>query len=281
MYVEYWKLTEKPFENTPDPRFLYLSKQHEEALFRMLYVVKERKGAALITGEYGGGKTVLSRALIEKLSGGEYQLALILNPMLSSSQLIKEVIHQLGGSVSSAASKSVVYNRLNELLLKINQSGRMAAVIVDEAQSISMGGFEEFRLMLNFQLNSRFLLTLILLGQPELSAKIAKLPQLDQRFALKYHLKALSETETKEYILWRVAVAGGAPGIFAEEAFAPIYRFTRGIPRMINNVCDLALLVGGGEGARTVDRALIDKVVADFEGKEYESVEAGASQAGT
>ena len=281
MYAEYWKLKEKPFENTPDPRFLYLSKQHEEALFRMLYVVKEKKGAALITGEYGGGKTVLSRALIEKLSGDEYQLALVLNPMLSPSQLIREVIHQLGGSVAAAASKSLIYNRLNELLIKINQSGKMAAVIVDEAQSISMGGFEEFRLMLNFQLNSSFLLTLILLGQPELNAKINKLPQLNQRFALKYHLRALSEPETREYILWRLAVAGGGRELFAEEAFAPIYQFTRGIPRMINNVCDLALLVGGREGAKAVDRTLIDKVVADFEGKEFESVEAGASEAGT
>ncbi|MBN3033687.1 MAG: AAA family ATPase [Candidatus Saganbacteria bacterium] len=279
MYLDHWGLKEKPFENTPDPRFLYLSKEHEEALFRMLYVVKERKGAALITGEYGGGKTVLSRALLDKLAGTEFQLALILNPMLSPSQLIREVIDQLGGKVAATASKAVVYNRLNELLIAISQSGKMAAVIVDEAQAISRGGFEEFRLMLNFQLNDRFLLTLVLLGQPELAAKVDKLPQLKQRFALTFHLRALSEPETREYVRWRLSIAGGKPELFDDQALAPLYQFTRGIPRVINNVCDLALLVGSGEGVQKIDRALLEKVVADFEGKGGEPVEASAAGA--
>jgi general secretion pathway protein A len=277
MYNDYWKLKDKPFENTPDPRFLYWSKQHEEALSRMLYVVKERKGAALISGEYGSGKTVLSRELLNRLPADQYQVALLLNPMLSPSALIKEIIHQLGGTVSASAAKAVVYNKLNELLVAINQSGKMAVVIVDEAQSIRNADFEEFRLMLNFQLNNSFLLSLVLLGQPELNAKINKLPQLKQRFALRFHLNALSEDETKEYILRRLQVAGDGAEIFDAGALAGIYKYTLGIPRMINNVCDLALLEASGEGIRSIDGELIKKIVADFEGKGSESVEPKSS----
>lgn len=238
----------------------------------MLYVIKEQKGAALITGEYGGGKTVLSRELLNRLPADQYQTALMLNPMLSPSALIKEVIQQLGGTVKASASKAVVYNRLNELLIEFNKSGKTAVVIVDEAQSIRNADFEEFRLMLNFQLNNSFLLTLILLGQPELNAKINKLPQLKQRFALRFHLNALNESETKEYIKHRLKVAGGNPDIFDDGAIAGIYQYTLGIPRMINNVCDLALLEGNGEGAKKIDQELIKKIIADFEGKEFAGV---------
>jgi general secretion pathway protein A len=272
MYNEYWHLKDKPFENTPDPHFIYWSKQHEEALSRMLYVINEKKGAALITGEYGGGKTVLSRELLNRLPAERYQTALLLNPMLSPSLLIREVIHQLGGEVGSSASKAVVYNKLNELLIEIDKSGRMVAIIIDEAQALGKADLEELRLMLNFQLNDRFLLTLILLGQPELMVKINKLPQLKQRFALRFHINALNESETKEYIEHRLKVAGGGPDIFDAEALAAIYQYALGIPRMINNVCDLALLEGSGEEAKQIGRELIGKIVADFEGKALESV---------
>jgi len=272
MYNDYWKLKEKPFENTPDPRFIYWSKQHEEALSRMLYVINEKKGAALITGEYGGGKTVLSRELLNRLPAERYQSALLLNPMLSPSLLIKEVIHQLGGEVAASASKAVVYNKLNELLIDLDKSGRLVAIIIDEAQALGKADLEEVRLMLNFQLNDRFLLTLILLGQPELMVKINKLPQLKQRFALRFHLNALSESETREYVRHRLKLAGGSPEIFDDGALAGIYQYALGIPRMINNVCDLALLEGSGEGVKKIDRELIGKIVADFEGKEFESV---------
>ena len=278
MYNDYWHLKERPFENTPDPHFIYWSKQHEEALSRMLYVIKEKKGAALITGEYGSGKTVLSRELLNRLPAGQYQVALLLNPILSPSALSKEIIHQLGGTVAASAAKAVVYNRLNELLIKLNKEGRTAAIIIDEAQAISKADFEELRLMLNFQLNDSFLLTLILLGQPELNVKVNNLPQLKQRFALKFHLNALSEAETKEYVLHRFKTAGGSGEVFAEAALVGIYKYSLGIPRLINNVCDLALLTGSGEGAQKIDQELIGKVVADLEGKEFKSLEAAGQK---
>ena len=267
MYLSYWQLTKKPFENTPDPQFIYLSKQHEEALPRMLYAIQEKKGAALITGEYGSGKTLLTRVLLSKLAENEYQLALLLNPLLSPTQLIKEVIHQLGGSISASASKATAFNRLNELLLDINRQKKMAVIVVDEAQAISrLASLEEFRLMLNFQLNEQFLLTLILIGQPELKGKIDRLPQLEQRFSLKFHLTALDQAETCEYINHRLVIAGGKKGIFTVDACQEVFAYSQGIPRRINNVCDLAMLVGSGSGAESIDREIIKKVVADFKG---------------
>ncbi|OGC34300.1 hypothetical protein A2311_01215 [candidate division WOR-1 bacterium RIFOXYB2_FULL_48_7] len=267
MYLSYWQLTKKPFENTPDPQFIYLSKQHEEALSRMLYAIQEKKGAALITGEYGSGKTLLTRVLLSKLAENEYQLALLLNPLLSPTQLIKEVIHQLGGSISASASKATAFNRLNELLLDINRQKKMAVIVVDEAQAISrLASLEEFRLMLNFQLNEQFLLTLILIGQPELKGKIDRLPQLEQRFSLKFHLTALDQAETCEYINHRLVIAGGKKGIFTVDACQEVFAYSQGIPRRINNVCDLAMLVGSGSGAESIDREIIKKVVADFKG---------------
>jgi general secretion pathway protein A len=280
MYLDYWKLQEKPFENTPNPHFAYWSKEHEEALSRMLYVVKEKKGAALITGEYGSGKTFLTRVLLKELAEDKYQEALILNPMLSPAQLIKEVIHQLGGKIANSATKAVAFNRLNELLLDINKNNKLAVIVVDEAQAIqSSASFEEFRLMLNFQLNDSFLLTLILIGQPELGKKIAQLPQLEQRIALRFHLRALGEVETREYVLRRLNIAGGDEYIFSSDAFPEIFVYTRGIPRKINNLCDLALLVGKDQEAKSIDREIIRKVVADLEGREYQPEEKKINQA--
>jgi len=274
MYQAYWQLQEKPFENTPDPRFIYWSRQHEEALSRMIYVVRERKGAAMLTGEYGSGKTLLTRVLIKELSASEYQTALMLNPMLSPSQLIKEMIRQLGGTVAASASKAVTFDRLNELLVEINKSNKMAVVVVDEAQAIARAGsFEEFRLMLNFQLNEKYLVTLILIGQPELGKKIAKIPQFEQRIALRYHLKALSVAEAKDYVMHRLKTAKAERAIFTDDSFAEIYSYSQGIPRKINNLCDLALLVGYGDGVTVIDRELIKKVAADMRGEEFETLE--------
>ncbi|MCK5306868.1 MAG: AAA family ATPase, partial [Candidatus Omnitrophica bacterium] len=191
MYEAYWGLREKPFENTPDPRFIYYSQRHEEALSRMLYVIRERKGAGILTGEYGSGKTLLSRVLLEELSSEQYHSALIFNPMLPSMELVKEIIYQLGGDTSSLLSKTDLLHYLNDILYKNRDDDKNTVIVVDEAQAISEeSGFEELRLLLNFQLNDNFLLTLILLGQPELKEKIKNLPQLRQRLAVRYHLKA-------------------------------------------------------------------------------------------
>lgn len=240
-----------------------------------MYVIHERKGAAMLTGEYGSGKTLISRLLVEKLLSEEkYQTALILNPMLSPSQLIREIIHQLGGHVAATASKAVVYNKINELLYELNKSNKYAVVVVDEAQAIEKkANFEEFRLLLNFQLNESFLLTIILIGQPELKPKIHLLPQLDQRIGLKFHLRTLDVNEVGEYIEHRLKVAGSTAKIFSKEAVAEIFKFSGGVPRIINNICDICLLVGSAGGLKIIDLETAGKVISDLEGKDYEKTE--------
>jgi general secretion pathway protein A len=265
MYEAYWKIREKPFENMPDPRFIYYSQKHEEALSRMLYAVRERKGAAILTGEYGSGKTLLSRILLEELSSEQYQPAIIVNPILPPLELLKEIIYQLGGNTTSLSSKGDLLHYFDGMLYRNRTENKNTVIVIDEAQAVSVESFEELRLLLNFQLNDDFLLTLILLGQPELKAKMDKLPQLKQRFSIRYHLKALAEEQSKEYILHRLEVAGAEKEIFRDDALSEIYRFSEGIPRRINNICDLALLVGCAEGLDKVDKEIIKDVAEDLE----------------
>lgn len=265
MYEAYWKLRQKPFENTPDPRFIYYSQKHQEAFSRMLYAIKERKGAVILTGEYGSGKTLLSRVLLKELSLQQYQSAVIVNPMLAPVKLLKEIIYQLGGNTISLSYKTELLHHFNEMLYKNKNENKNTVIVIDEAQAIPLQAFEELRLLLNFQLNEGFLFTLVLLGQPELKIKIDKLPQLKQRFSIRYHLKALAEEQTKEYVLHRLRVSGAEKEIFRDDVFSEIYRFSGGIPRRINNICDLALLVGCAEELDKVDKEIIKDVAEDLE----------------
>ena len=265
MYESYWDLKEKPFENTPDPKFLYHSQQHNEALARMLYTVRERKGAALFTGEYGSGKTLLSRVLWHELQQeNKYQAVFILNPRLSGLEFIQEIVHQLNGT-EPAPVKIELFHSLHKILYTNFEIGRHSVIVVDEAQAIvDRDIFEELRLLLNFQLDNVFLLTIILLGQPELKDIIVNLPQLSQRMAVRFHLKALGEIETKEYILHRLSVAGAKKAIFDEEVLREIYRSSEGVPRRINTICDLALLIGFGNSLNIIDKETILKVNEDL-----------------
>ena len=267
MYTDYWGLSEKPFENTPDPKYLYYSQEHKEALARLLYVVRERKGAALLTGEYGSGKTLSSRVIWQELQQeNRYQSVFILNPRLSGLEFIQEIVHQLSAGAEVADSKIDLFHTLHKILYSNYSAGRHSVIMIDEAQAITdMDIFEELRLLLNFQLDNAFLLTIILLGQPELKKIVASLPQLMQRFAVRFHLRALGETETKEYIAHRLHVAGATKQIFTESAYNEIYFCSMGIPRRINTLCDLALLVGFGNAVKAVDKELIMKVNADLE----------------
>ncbi|MCM8797421.1 MAG: AAA family ATPase [Candidatus Omnitrophica bacterium] len=266
MYERYWRLNEKPFKNTPDPRFIYYSQKYNEALSRIFYVVREKESAAVLTGEYGSGKTLLSRVLLEELSKEQYQPALIFNPRLPTLELLKEIIYQLGGDTSSLVHKIDLLHALNEILYKNKSENRNTVILIDEAQAIpEEETFEELRLLLNFQLNDNFLLTLILLGQPELKDKINNIPQLKQRIAVSYYLKALTPDETKEYIKHRLTVAGAKDEIFQEDAFTEIYRHSEGIPRRINNICEMALLAGYSEELSKIDNNTIIEVVKDME----------------
>ena len=263
MYNEYWGLKESPFENVPDPRFMCHFSQHDEALMRMMFAVKGRKGAAMLTGDVGCGKTMLSRAFIQQLAGGPYEVGIIANPSFPPIDFLKEIIYQLGIR-KTAEHKSDLLRILNEFMLENMKKGRDTIIIVDESQVINNADtYEELRLLLNFQLNDRFLLTLILIGQPELRDHIAAIPQFDQRIAIKYHIGPLNLSDTAKYIMFRLKTAGMQKNVFTKEAIMKIYEYTQGVPRRINNMCDLSLLVGFSQKAAVVDSKLIQKIIED------------------
>lgn len=276
MYEAYWGLKIKPFENTPDPRFIYYSQQHKEALARLLYVVRERKGCGMLSGEYGSGKTLLSRVLWQELQQeNKYQSVFILNPCLSSIEFIQEIVHQLnGGQVAASTSKVDLFHILHKILYTNQNMGRHTVMMIDESQAIQdKETFEELRLLLNFQLDNAFLLTILLIGQPELRDMVNNLPQLAQRMAVRFHLTALNEKETREYIIHRLEVAGNKSPVFDEAAYKMIFDYSTGIPRRINTICDMALLVGYGNGVKVIDNDIISKINEDMcdlkEGSRY------------
>jgi general secretion pathway protein A len=261
MYTDYWKLTIKPFENSPDPRFLYHSAQHDEALMRLLYSIQSSKGAALLTGEYGCGKTLLMHTIVSELSSGQFNIAYLTNPRWSATELIQEILYQL--EITPEGTKRIeMLHSLNDSLFESVRAGKHTIIIVDEAQIIGdYETFEELRLLLNFQLNDRFLLTLFLVGQPELNDIVKKIPQLNQRIAIRYHLQRFTYEETKAYILYRLSVAGRSTPIYTEEAYKEIYNHTQGTPRNINNICDLSLVIGFGKHLENIDADTIIGII--------------------
>ncbi|MEW6100991.1 MAG: AAA family ATPase [Candidatus Omnitrophota bacterium] len=266
MYEEYWNLKEKPFENTADPRFLYYSKQHEEAFTRLSYAIQEQKGAATLSGVFGCGKTVIAQAVLASLSKGKYETAFVINPQLSHVELLREILYDLGIKDNLPTQKSDILHSLDETLHNNMDNGKQTVVMIDEAHLIEDKMiFEELRLLLNFQYKNKFLLTLILLGQPELREKINNIKQLQQRIAIKFHLSGLSEPETAEYIDYRLKVAGSIREIFERASLRTIHELSGGIPRRINQMCDLALLTAFGRQASLVDDAIIREVVKDLE----------------
>jgi general secretion pathway protein A len=262
MYLEYWKLRKFPFENVPDPEFMFYSTEHQEALIRMSYAVQRMKGAALLTGEVGSGKTTLSRVFIQQLADEEYDIGLITNPALTPLDFLKEIVYQIGLDISSN-SKADLLETLNRLLIDNLRNNKNTLLIIDEAQLISSDTFEEIRLILNYQLNDRFLLTILLIGQPELKNMIRQYKQLDQRIAIRYHLNPLNDQEAVNYILYRLDKAGVKESIFTTEALESIYHFSEGIPRIINNICDLSLLIGFSLKVKEIDEQIIKKVAKD------------------
>ncbi len=262
MYEAYWGLTTAPFQNVPDPNFFFLSAQHREGLARLLYAVKHNKGAALLVGDVGCGKTTLSRALILQLAEEKYDVGLVTNPTMPGNDFLEEIDLQLGIQCGSN-SKVALLRTLNDRLLSNAQEGKDTVLIVDEAHCIrDPEVFEELRMLLNFQLNERFLLTLILMAQPEIREMIGRITQLDQRIAIRYHLRPLDQAETAHYVNYRLEKAGAKRQLFPEEALPLIWQQSRGVPRIINTLCDLCLLEGCASRAKVVDAALIKRVAA-------------------
>jgi general secretion pathway protein A len=242
-YESYWGLAVRPFDNVPDPRFYVPTAKHEAARQRMLYGIHGRKGIVMLTGEIGSGKTLLTRALILSLPRTQYEMALIANPSMPAGEFVGEVLFQLG--VAPTGTKSEQLRRLNDQLLANYHRGIETVIVIDEAQAVEHDGiFEELRLLSNFQLNDRFLMTLVLLGQPELRDRLARIPQLAQRVAIRYHLERFTRAESKAYIRGRLAVAGCERALFSSGAITMIHLYSGGVCRLINSLCDLCLHVG-------------------------------------
>jgi general secretion pathway protein A len=266
MYEAYWGLSEPPFDNSPNPKFLYLSPEHEEALVRMTYAVSHRKGCAMLTGEYGCGKTTISRALIQRLAAERYEVGLLTNPSWTSVEFLSEVLYQLGVEASER-TKPELLRRLNEVFFRHYRDGRDTVIIIDEAQLVGDDAvLEELRLLLNFQTDDRFLVTILLIGSPELTAKVRQLKHLDQRIAIRYHLNTLDDAHTAQYISHRLKMAGQPRALFTPEAVKLVFDFTRGTPREINNLCDIALLVGYGKKVGEIDEKIVAGVIRDMVG---------------
>ncbi len=213
----------------------------------------------MLTGEIGCGKTILSRTLIQDLPPDRYEVGLVANPSLSPVEFLREILYQLGAE-SSSESKLDLLHAMNSQVTQSLNAGKDTVVIIDEAQTIEdPATLEELRLLLNFQLNDRFLLTLLLIGQPELREKIGAVKQLEQRISTKFHLGPLKAEETRSYVLTRLEKVGVKNTLFSDDALALIHRASEGIPREINNICDISLLLGFGSKATEVNAEIANK----------------------
>ena len=271
MYETYWKLKEKPFSNTPDPKFLYYSREHEEALARLTYAITENMGACMLTGIFGCGKTLICQKLIDNLRNtGRYKIALINNPQLSNIELLRSIAYHLGATdlpkQRSELLGDYLLEVLEEMLNNNSSDGKDTVIVIDEAHIIEDKIiFEELRLLLNFQRQDRFLLTLVLVGQPELKKNVDNIKQLTQRIAIRCHLDRLTEEETRNYIKHRLKYAGAITDIFSDSSIGLIHERSGGIPRRINHICDLSLLSGFGQKVNAINDGIINDVVKDLE----------------
>lgn len=267
MYIEYWKLYKRPFENVTDPAFFYASREHQEALSRMFYVVSERKAGLLLLGDYGVGKTFLSRALMAQCPADKYRFIYIVNPRLSALEMLSEICLQLNCSCQENGSNNKVklLHEIEYSLKKNHENGKHNILIFDEAQSIPANTLlEEIRLLLNTQTDTAILFTLLLVGQPTVMKDMQSLPQLIQRLGVRYRLSPFNPEETKQYVKHRLRVAGLTQDIFTDGAFIQIHNASGGIARAINNVCDMALLTGFIKRLHIIDEDIIHQVAKDL-----------------
>ena len=245
MYLDFHGFREKPFNLTPDPRFVFLSKNHREAFAHLLYGIDNRVGFIVLTGEVGSGKTTVLRALLSQLDPGHYSTALIFNPCLSPPELLEKICREFGipGPTSNHGGP---LDALNLFLLQQNAEGRTVVLVIDEAQALEAPVLEQIRLISNLETDREKLVQIVLSGQPEFMRILEReeMRQLNQRIAVRYHLQPMDFQDTVDYIHHRLNVAGGGKVLFSRGALNRIYRYSRGLPRRINTACDRALLVG-------------------------------------
>lgn len=267
MYLAYYNLNEYPFNITPDPRFLYFTTHHREAYDHLMYGIEARKGFIELTGEVGSGKTTLCRAVLANLSK-DVETALILNPSLTETQLLRAMLNDLGVE-GNARDRLGYIEKLNEFLLQKNREGKNVALLIDEAQDLTPEVMEQVRLLSNLETDQHKLIQIVLCGQPELKKRLERpdLRQLRQRITVRYHLPPLTKAETVTYIAHRLWVAGpNGNATFDASAVREIYRYVRGSPRLINAVSDNALLAGFVTKTRTIDAKCVRRAIAQLEG---------------
>jgi general secretion pathway protein A len=268
VYLEYYGLKEPPFNITPNPRFLFFSAKHREAFNHLLYGIRERKGFVQLTGEVGAGKTTLCRALLEQL-GPEFSTALILNPVLDADQLVKAIAMELNLQVKGL-DRLETLAEINRFLLQQVEHHKDTVLIIDEAQDLPGDMLEQVRLLSNLETDERKLLQIVLMGQPELRERLNdySLRQLRQRITVRFHLNPLKRSEVGLYIHHRLQVSGanGAP-YFTTPAIWLIYRYSRGIPRLINAVCDKCLLAGFVQQRDKINYQMVRRAMRELEGQ--------------
>jgi general secretion pathway protein A len=267
VYTEFFGLNEKPFAITPDPRYLYMSVRHADALAHLIYGISESGGFIQLTGEVGTGKTTLIRSLLEQLPA-KAEIALILNPQLSRLEFLQVICQELRIPAAADDSVRARVDALNGYLLRAYAEARRIVLIVDEAQALTPELLEQIRLLTNLETPKKKLLQIILIGQPELRDLLARpeMRQVAQRITGRYHLEPLSKEDTALYVNHRMKVAGAQRDVFTPAAIRLLYRRSRGIPRLINVVADRALLAGYTRDQRVVDRALVVSAAAEVFG---------------
>ena len=275
MYEEYYGFTEKPFSLTPDPKYLFKSASHANAYELLQYAIRRREGFVVITGDIGTGKTTLCRALLEQVDKRTFT-ALVLNPFLAEDDLLRVVLQEFGvvsreeikrGRLARV-SKSELIETLNEFLLSLQALGAQALLIIDEAQNLPLQVLEQIRILSNLETEKEKLLQIVLVGQSNLKDVLRRpeLRQLEQRVSIRYDLKSLTAEETSAYVQHRLSVAGGGAAVtFAPKALARVHRYTAGIPRLINLLCDRALLAGYSARTNRIAPQFVDSAAASLE----------------
>jgi len=268
MYNKFYALKDKPFEITPDPRYLYLSESHREALAHLTYALNESKGFTVITGEVGTGKTTLVQMLLSRLDS-HTRIAHLFNPKLGTRDFFKYICQDFGLKTDGFSTKGEFLSLLHTFLMECYARRERVVLIVDEAQTLSPALLEEVRLLTNLETPKAKLLQVILLGQPELDNTLARseFRQLKQRISLRFNLKPLNRQETGEYIIRRLKAAGARnTDLFDEDAVKEIYKYSKGIPRLINVICDNALMTGFVYEKHRIGRDIVREVIKDMEG---------------
>jgi general secretion pathway protein A len=268
VYLEFYGLKQAPFDLTPNPRLLFHSTKHREAINHLLYGIRERKGFVQLTGEIGAGKTTLCRALLEQLDA-RFSTALILNPALNANELMKSIATEFGLEVKGFDRLETI-TAISEFLLKQIKDGKETVLIIDEAQNLTEDLLEQVRLLSNIETDDRKLLQIVLMGQPELRHRLnsPRLQQLRQRITVRYHLTPLTRFEVGQYIQHRLELAGakGVP-FLTQPALWRVYFYSRGIPRLVNAVCDKALLAGFVEQSDRITYRMVSRAIRELEGK--------------